>query len=88
MQSIFSLGLTERQKQIGFCLLSGMSIKEIANHYKVSIHTIREHQKIIKKKLSCRNAYQVGCQLGFLFKKEQEALKIYANTPNFRGDHP
>ncbi len=64
--------LTVRQKQIGLCLLSGMSLKEIARRYEVSVHTVRDHQNIIKAKLSCRNAYQMGYLLGFFLQKNKK----------------
>ena len=80
--------LTERQQQIGLCSLEGMSAKDIACQLKLSINTVREHQKLIKKKLSCQNAYQVGYQLGLFLNEEQNILKFSVKNITFEGDHP
>jgi len=82
------LALTERQKQIGICLLAGISPKSIARQFKISINTVREHQACIKKKLLCHNAYQAGSKLAVLFGADAQNLKFYLKTLGFKGDHP
>ena len=83
-----SLALTERQKQIGICLLAGLSPKKIARQFKLSVSTVREHQACIKKKLFCQNAYQTGSKLAVLFGADTEALKFYLKKLGFKGDQP
>ena len=82
------LALTERQKQIGICLLAGLSPKKIARQFKLSVSTVREHQASIKKKLLCQNAYQTGSKLAVLFGADAEALKFYLKKLGFKGDQP
>lgn len=83
-----TLALTERQKQIGLCLLAGLSPKSIARQFKISISTVREHQACIKKKLLCRNAYQTGSKLALLFGSDMENINFYVKRLGFKGDHP
>ena len=83
-----ALELTERQKQIGICLLAGLSPKKIARQFKLSVSTVREHQAAIKKKLLCQNAYQTGSKLAGLFDADAESFKFYLKTLGFKGDHP
>lgn len=75
--SLESIGLTERQKEIGGCLLKGMSVKDIAHAFQLSICTVRAHQNLIRKKLCSRNAYQTGYQLAIFLNLEAEKLKNY-----------
>jgi len=83
-----ALELTERQKQIGICLLAGLSPKKIARQFKLSVSTVREHQACIKKKLLCQNAYQTGSKLAVLFGADDQNLSFYLKTLGFKGDHP
>lgn len=82
------LELTERQKQIGICLLAGLSPKKIARQFKLSVSTVREHQSCIKKKLFCQNAYQTGSKLAVLFGADARNLTFYLKTMDFKSDHP
>ncbi len=82
------LALTERQKQIGICLLAGLPPKKIARQFKLSINTVREHQAAIKKKLLCQNAYQAGSKLAVLFGADTQNLNFYLKKLGFKGDHP
>ncbi|MEQ8552267.1 MAG: helix-turn-helix transcriptional regulator [Cyclobacteriaceae bacterium] len=43
--------LTNREKQIIYLLASGLSAKHIANKLFISIHTVLQHKKNIKRKL-------------------------------------
>jgi len=81
---IFSVCLTERQQQIGFCLLQGMSVKAIARQCNISIRAVRAHQSLIRKKLLCQNNYQVGYRLGIFLKKES---KIFVEIPDLEVTH-
>jgi len=72
-----SIILTRRQIEIGGCLVQGMSSKDIARQFGLSIYTIRAHQRLIQKKLSSRNAYQTGYQLATFLNLEAEKLKKY-----------
>ena len=69
--------LSRRQIEIGGCLVQGMSSKNIAHQFGLSICTIRAHQRLIQKKLSSRNAYQTGYQLATFLNLEAEKLKKY-----------
>ncbi len=82
------LPLTERQKQIGVCLLAGMPPKKIASRFKLSVSTVREHQAAIKEKLLCQNAYQMGSKLAILFGSDEENLNFYVKKLDFKGDQP
>jgi len=78
--------LTRRQQEIGFCLLQGMTVKAIAKNLNLSVATVREHQTLMRKKLLCQNAYQVGYYLGILFEQEKKYLKpltFKGKTPDF-----
>ncbi len=72
-----SISLTRSQIEIGGCLVQGMSSKDIARRFKISIGTVRAHQKVIRKKLSASNPYQAGYQLGAFLNLEAERLKNY-----------
>ena len=62
--------LTNREKEIGAFLISGMSIKEISNKLRISIHTAQMYLRNIKIRLHGRNSYQVGFLLEKLFINE------------------
>ena len=42
--------LTDREKEIGACLIDGMSIKDISNKLKISKYTIEIHRRNINLK--------------------------------------
>jgi len=86
-QFLFSQ-LTERQQQVGFCLLAGLSAKNIADQLGLSVNTVRGHQKFIKKKLFCKNSYQVGYQLGSFLWDAQKFSKYFEKITHFEGDQP
>jgi DNA-binding NarL/FixJ family response regulator len=71
--------LTRRQKEIGWCLLQGMSVKAIARQLNLSITTVREHQTLLHKELLCQNAYQAGHRLSIFFGEQEKNSK----TPHF-----
>ena len=60
--------LTERQKEIATRLIDGRSAKEISKEFGISLHTVEGYQKLIKKKLVCKNAYQTGYKLWMALK--------------------
>ena len=64
-QQILDHNLTTREKEIGECLLKGMSSKLIAKKLGISIHTVEIYRKNIRLRLGCKNS----CQLGFLLSK-------------------
>ncbi|MFM8453423.1 MAG: helix-turn-helix transcriptional regulator [Gammaproteobacteria bacterium] len=55
--------LTESEKRIGYLLLQGNNAKEIAKKLGISFYTVETHQRSIKKKLNCKNTYQIGHRL-------------------------
>ena len=83
MKTILPSRLTERQKDIGDCLLRGMSLNEIADKFNISRRMVKIHQKLIQEKLFCLNAYQVGYQLGCFLSEERKILKYYLEKNAF-----
>jgi len=55
--------LTERERQIVEKVLEGLTSKEIAKYYELSIHTVRNHRKNIMKRFGLRKATQMGSLL-------------------------
>ena len=47
--------LTEREKEVLFYLCKGVLNKEICDQLKISIETVKKHNKQIFKKLAVRN---------------------------------
>ena len=79
------LKLTQRQKDIGAFLLKGMPPKAIAYQLGISLNAVREHQQILKRKLGCHNAYQIGYQLAMMFEVDlKKVLEVFAS--NYRED--
>jgi hypothetical protein len=62
-----TLALTERQKQIGICLLAGYRLKVLRVNLKCPSVLSENIKPAIKKKLLCQNAYQTGSKLAVLF---------------------
>lgn len=54
--------LTERELEIAICLSKGLGTKQIANKFQISIFTVKNHQKNIKRKLDSKNLFQAGYQ--------------------------
>jgi len=77
--------LTYRQQEIGLCLVTGLSLKAIAKHLNLSVTTVKEHQTLIRKKLLCQNAYQMGYRLALFFKQRTD---FSLTTLYLEGDHP
>ncbi len=55
--------LTDREKEVGACLVKGMSAKEASKQLGISIFTVEDHRKSIKKKLNGKSAYEIGFML-------------------------
>ena len=62
--------LTDREQEVGACLIGGMTIKEISNKLGISIYTVEMYKRNIKIRLNSKNSYQVGFLLGRLFNNE------------------
>ncbi len=56
--------LTAREREVGICLISGMTAKLVSRQLGISVHTVEGYQRSIKKKLNGTTPYQVGCELG------------------------
>lgn len=50
------LALTDREREVLRCLVSGMQYKQIARHLDISIDTVRTHIRHVYRKLQVRNA--------------------------------
>lgn len=50
------LTLTDREREVLRCLVSGMQYKQIARHLDISIDTVRTHIRHVYRKLQVRNA--------------------------------
>ena len=66
-QQMLHYNLTAREKEIGACLLNGMSSKAIATKLEISMHTVEIYRKNIRLKLGCKNSCQLGSLLTQLF---------------------
>jgi len=51
--------LTEREQQIVILIAEGLSSKEIANHYSLSVKTIETHRSNLYRKLKMRNSAEI-----------------------------
>jgi len=56
--------LTAREREVGICLISGMTAKHVSKQLGISVHTVEGYQRAIKKKLKGNTPYQVGWELG------------------------
>jgi DNA-binding NarL/FixJ family response regulator len=56
--------LTYREKEVGSCLIGGMSAKETSRKLGIEVCTVEAHQRSIKKRLNGKNTYQTGYLLG------------------------
>lgn len=56
--------LTTREKEVGMCLMNGMTAKEVSRQLAISVHTVEGHQRTIKRKLKAKTPYHIGCMLG------------------------
>lgn len=56
--------LTAREREVGICLISGMTAKHVSKQLGISVHTVEGYQRSIKRKLHGNTPYQVGCELG------------------------
>jgi len=55
--------LTEKEKQIIFHLINGLTNNEIAEQINISPHTVRTHRKNIYSKLNVHNVSQMAVQI-------------------------
>lgn len=62
--------LTDREQEIGICLINGMSMQQIATKLGVSVHTVDFHKRNIKNRLNSNNSYQLGFLLANLLSKQ------------------
>ena len=56
--------LTTREKEVGACLIDGMTAKQVSKKLEISVHTVEGYQRTIKRKLKSKTPYQVGYILG------------------------
>ena len=56
--------LTTREKEVGMCLVHGMTAKEVSRQLAISVHTVEGYQRTIKRKLKAKTPYHIGCMLG------------------------
>jgi len=51
--------LSVREKQIAVKVVEGYTSQQIADHFDISVHTVRNHRKNIMKKFSLTKAVQM-----------------------------
>lgn len=61
---MMEIDLTVREKEVGSCLISGMTVKQISRKLSISMHTVEQHKRKIKRKLHGGTPYQIGNILG------------------------
>lgn len=58
-----SYGLTERETEISLCVIRGLSSKDIASELLISVHTVRDHIKVIFTKAGVASRGELMAQL-------------------------
>ena len=58
-----SYGLTERETEISLCVIRGLSTKDIASELLISVHTVRDHIKVIFAKAGVASRGELMAQL-------------------------
>jgi DNA-binding CsgD family transcriptional regulator len=51
--------LSAREKQIAVKVVEGYTSRQIADHYDISVHTVRNHRKNIMKRFNITKAVQM-----------------------------
>jgi DNA-binding NarL/FixJ family response regulator len=73
--------LTTREKEVGTCLIDGMTAKQVSRTLGISVHTVEGHQRVIKRKLKGKTPYQVGCVLGKMLGEDLNSDPLYISAP-------
>lgn len=60
--------LSEREKQVLFCLSKGLLNKEISSELNISIDTVKKHNKNIFRKIGVRNRVEAIVQIEIINK--------------------
>ncbi len=74
--------LTTREKEVGMCLVNGMTAKEVSRQLAISVHTVEGHQRTIKRKLKAKTPYHIGCLLGKVLEADlSERIEKFSIPP-------
>ncbi len=74
--------LTTREKEVGLCLIEGMTAKEVSRALVISVHTVEGHQRTIKRKLKAKTPYHIGCLLSKALSNDLNKSISCSNTPH------